>query len=126
MVTPESDDDDLLALVGEWLTLPDVAARLGMPVTRVRQLLADGELLAVRIGEPAVLRVPARFLTGAAVRPDLVGTVTLLEDGGMDAAQAIRWLFTPSDDYTVPGAPMDALEAGLKKQVRRQAQLTAF
>ena len=35
------------ALVGEWLSLPDVAARLGLPISRVKQLLRDRKLLAV-------------------------------------------------------------------------------
>src|SRR6266851_2558337 len=33
------------ALVGDWLTLTDVAGRLGIPVGRVRQLLRDRKLL---------------------------------------------------------------------------------
>lgn len=119
-------DDDLQALVGSWLTLPEVAERLGVPVTRVRQYIADGELIAARIGPNKALAVPARFLVGATVRPDLRGTMTLLSDGGMTSVESLRWLFTDSGEYTVPGAPIDALEAGLKRQVRRQAQLLAF
>ena len=51
---------------------------------------------------------------------------TLLADGGMDDLEVIRWLFTPDDALSVPGAPMDALEAGFKTEVRRRAQVLAF
>jgi hypothetical protein len=55
------------ALVGEWLSLPEVAARLGIPSSRVKQLLRDRKLLAVTRpnGERGV---PAAFLDGSAGR----------------------------------------------------------
>ncbi len=125
--TPDGKADaaEIEALVGDWLTLPDVAERLRVPVTRVRQLVAEGELMAMRIGPRRVLAVPARFLVEGGVRPDLKGTLTVLADGGLTPAEALRWLFTSSSDFSAPGSPMDALEAGLKTQVRRQAQLLA-
>ena len=54
------------ALVGEWLSLPDVAGVLGMPVGRVKQLLRDRKLLAVTRPE-GTLAVPAAFLAGVAI-----------------------------------------------------------
>ncbi|PKT70022.1 DNA-binding protein, partial [Streptomyces populi] len=39
------------ALVPAWLTLPDIAEQLGVEVTRVRQLVKEGQLIAVRRGE---------------------------------------------------------------------------
>jgi hypothetical protein len=69
------------AIVGDWLTLPDVADRLSLPVSRVKQLLRDRKLLAVQRpnGEFAV---PARFLDGGEVINGLGGTLTLLYDCG--------------------------------------------
>ena len=63
------------AIVGDWLSLPDVADRLGLPVSRVKQLLRDRKLLAVQRpgGEFAV---PAGFIDGDQVIHGLGGTLT--------------------------------------------------
>jgi excisionase family DNA binding protein len=106
----------------EWLTVPDVAERLGIPVTRVHQLLREGGLAGQRSG--GVLRVPALFLRGDAVVKGLSGVLTLLHDGGYDDAAAIRWLHTPDD--TLPGSPVEALQADRSREVKRRAQALAF
>ena len=49
------------ALVGEWLSLPDVADRLGLPAGRVKQLLREPE---TRSREP-----PRRAARGAGRLP---------------------------------------------------------
>src|SRR5690606_39948700 len=41
-------DANIDALVPAWLTLPDIAEQLGVEVTRVRQLVKEGQLIAVR------------------------------------------------------------------------------
>ena len=50
----DTDDADeaaaLEALVGDWSYLPDIAARYGVPLSRVRRHLADRELLTHRVG----------------------------------------------------------------------------
>lgn len=107
----------------EWLTLPDVAVRLGTEVTRVRQLLREGALLAVR-GADGVLRVPAELLAADGVLKGLPGTITLLRDNGFDDCAALRWLFT--DDESLPGAPLQALAQGRGREVRRRAQALGF
>src|SRR5437868_657818 len=40
--------DEIEQLIAEWLTLPDVAERLHVDVTKVRQLLRERKLLGVR------------------------------------------------------------------------------
>ena len=124
-------------LVDEWLTLPDVADRLGEDLAKVRRLVQERRLIAVRRGVPPVLLVPARFLvpghlanpaapgapgSGAAwtVLAALQGTFTVLADVGFSDEQAIGWLFTPREE--LGGTPMDALLAGHKSLVRRLAQ----
>ena len=67
------------ALVGEWLSIPDVADRLGIPPGRVKQLLRDRKLLAVTRPE-GTLAVPAAFLDGNQIVKGLCGTLTLLRD----------------------------------------------
>jgi len=133
---PQSDDTDttdtdadttrLESLVGEWLTVPDAAERLGVPLSRIRQLIADRELLAARIGERRVTAIPAKFLDETGPRPELRGTFTVLADGGMNDEEIIEWLFTPDETLPVDGAPIDAMRAGHKTEIRRRAQELAF
>lgn len=110
----------------EWLTLPDVAERLAVPVTAVRRAIEDRELLAVRVGERPVLSVPAAFLDESGALPALKGTFTVLADGGMNDVEILNWLFTPDDTLPVAGAPIDAIRAGFKTEIRRRAMELAF
>jgi hypothetical protein len=131
---PATELDDL---VGEWLTLPDVAEALGTDVGRVRRIVQDRRLVGVRRGERATFQVPARFLVpmhlvepGNAGRPgdddrlgvlaSLQGTIVVLGDAGLDDAEIIAWLFRPQDELGEP--PIDALLSGRKAPVRRAAQ----
>lgn len=113
-------------LVGEWLTVPDAAERLEVPLSRIRQLITDREVLSARVGERRVVAIPAKFLTDSGPRPELRGTFTVLADGGMSDAEIIAWLFTPDPTLPVEGAPIDALRAGHKTEIRRRAQELAF
>lgn len=70
------------ALVPAWLTVPDIAEMLGVEVTRVRQLIKEGQLIAVRRGENRALHIPAAFIDEDKVVKGLVGTLTLLRDDG--------------------------------------------
>ena len=124
--TDESPARDLESLVGELLTIPDAAERLGVPLSRVRQLVSDRELLAARIGERRVTAIPAKFLDDTGPRPELRGTFTVLADGGLADDEIIEWLFTPDPTLPVDGAPIDSLRAGHKTEIRRRAQELAF
>ena len=123
--TGQPDEITLQDLVGDWLTVPDVAERLGVPLSAVRRMIEDRELLAARLGERRVLQVPARFLDARAL-PHLKGTFTVLADGGMDDEEILRWLFTADATLPVDGAPIDALSSGFKTEVRRRALEQAF
>lgn len=115
--------EDVDGLVGEWLTLPEVAGRLDTTVSRVRRMIQDQMLVAVRRGERHVLSVPAALVEPAPV-PELPGTLTVLADSGYSAVEMVRWLFTP--DASLPGTPLEALRSGRKTEVRRRAQALAF
>jgi hypothetical protein len=110
-------------LVGECLSLSEVAARLGLPIGRVKQLLRDRKLIAVTRpgGERAI---PAAFIDGAQIVKGLPGTLTVLFDCGFDDIEALRWLFTA--DETLPGTPIAALYARRGTEVNRRAQALAF
>ncbi len=107
-----------------WLTLPDVAERLGVAVTRVRELIRERQLLAVRREEDGVLQMPAAFLidgeSGETAIPTLRGTIIVLADAGMDVDGIMRWLLSENDE--LGEAPVDALRSGKKASVRRVAQ----
>lgn len=117
--------DELEALVGEWLTLPDVAERLATDVGRVRRMVQDGQLIAVRRGERNVLSVPADLLGSEGPLQHLPGTVSVLADSGLHGADALLWLFTP-DDSIAGGSPIGALREGQRTEVRRRAQALAI
>ncbi|MBK7723549.1 MAG: DNA-binding protein [Austwickia sp.] len=117
---------ELDALIGAWLTVPDVAQLQGVPLSTVRKQLQDRELVAVRRGERSVVSIPEVFVTQDGPRPELRGTVTVLADGGMSDDELLVWLFTPDPTLPVPGSPMDALLAGHKTEVRRRAMEQAF
>jgi len=113
--------DDLR--VRDWLAVPDVAERLGVPVTRVRQMIREGVLIALR-PEGGPLRVPADFVAEGDVVKGLPGLITVLRDGGYDDVQAVRWLHTPDD--SLPGTPLEALAGNRGREVKRRAQAMAF
>lgn len=110
---------------------------LGTDVGRVRRLLQERRLVAVRRGDPPVLSVPADFLVpGHLANPAqpgvptegrpwtvlaaLQGTLTVLADDGFSDAETIAWLFDVEESLGV--SPVEALRAGRKTEVRRVAQ----
>ncbi|MGK5553762.1 Rv2175c family DNA-binding protein [Actinomadura kijaniata] len=109
-------------LVGEWLTLPEATERLGIKINRLKQLISERKLLAVR--RAGVLAVPAAFIRDGQVIKGLSGTLTLLSDAGYDEVETLRWLFTADD--TLPGTPVQALSENRGTEVRRRAQALAF
>ncbi|MET7638850.1 Rv2175c family DNA-binding protein [Streptomyces sp. NPDC005438] len=119
-------DAKIDALVPEWLTLPDVAEHLDVEVTRVRQLVKEGQLLAVRrVAESGnrVLMVPADFVGEGRIIKGLTGTLTLLRDDGFTDEEMLEWLFTPDD--SLPGTPTQALRENRGTEVKRRAQALA-
>lgn len=106
----------------DWLTIPDLVTLLGVPQSRVRRLIEDRYLLAARVD--GVLKVPAAFIEAGEPLHDLRGTVILLGDAGFTDDEAINWLISEDDSLGV--APVEALRAGRKTEVRRVAQALAF
>jgi hypothetical protein len=105
-----------------WLTVPDLVDLLGVPQGRVRRLLEDHALLAARID--GVLKVPADFVRDGEPLHELRGTVVVLHDAGFSDDEAMRWLL--EEEQTLGAAPIDALRAGRKAEVRRVAQALGF
>jgi hypothetical protein len=110
-------------LVTGWLSLPEVAERMGLGVNRVRQLVSDRQLLAVRRGENNALMVPAELVQDGRVLKGLPGTLTLLADAKFSDEEAVRWLYTDDD---LPGSPVQALVENRGTEVKRRAQALGF
>lgn len=108
-------------LVDQWLTLPQTAEQLGVTPSKVRQLLREHQLAAVRSGEAGGVAIPAAFVADRQIVKGLPGTLTLLADRGLSVEEAVEWLFTADD--SLPGRPIDALRADRGKEVRRRAQV---
>jgi hypothetical protein len=111
------------AIVGDWLTIPEVAERLSLPVSRIKQFLRERKLLGVQ-RPTGTFAVPAAFIDGDQIVRGLQGTLTLLVDCGFAEAEAVRWLFTT--DESLPGTPIQALAEHRRTEVNRRAQALAF
>jgi hypothetical protein len=105
-----------------WLTFPDIAGVLDVPVTKVHQMVRDGALLAFR--RDGVRQVPAELVANRAVLKHLPGVITLLRDAGYSDEEALRWLY--QEDTTLPGTPAQALAGELATEVKRRAQALGF
>jgi hypothetical protein len=102
----------------EWLTVPDLAELTGLTPSRVRRLIEDRHLVAVK--RDGVLSVPASFLRDGEPLTELRGTIIVLADNRFSDEEIMEWLLSPND--LLDAVPIDALRAGRKAEVRRIAQ----
>jgi hypothetical protein len=115
---------ELEELITDWLPIPDVAERLGLPLKKVHSLIEERTVLAARVGERNIRCIPAEFLVDDHVLESLKGTISVLSDARFSDEEMLRWLFTP--DESLPGRPIDALREGRKTEIRRRAQALAW
>lgn len=113
---PGPADDDA------WLTLPDVAERLDVSISKVHQMIRDRELVAVR--RNGIRKIPVDLVANKTVLKHLPGVLTLLADAGYDDDAALRWLYEPDD--SLPGTPAVALGGDLAREVKRRAQALGY
>lgn len=106
----------------QWLTIPELVEALGITQSQVRRLIEDRALLAARVD--GVLKVPADFIKEGEPLGELRGTIVVLGDAGFSDDEAIHWLLTEEESLEV--APIAALRAGRKAEVRRVAQALGF
>ena len=106
----------------ELLTFPDVADALGLQVTRVHQLVRDGQLLYVQIEDGR--RIPADFIQDGAVVKSLPAVIQLLRDCRYSDPEIIEWLFRADD--TLPGTPIQNLRDNRGTEIKRRAQVAGF
>jgi hypothetical protein len=107
----------------ELLPLPAAAEALGVPVTRIHQLVRDGHLVQIR--DAAGIRcVPARLIQDGAVVKSLPSVITQLRDARFADEEIVDWLFR--EDDSLPGSPIEALRANRGSEVKRRAQVAGY
>jgi hypothetical protein len=115
--------DDVLDDNVPVLSAQETADALGVSANKVRQMLRDGHLIAVR--RKGELFVPAAFLVKDGIAKGLAGTITVLTDSGFSPTEMLRWLF--AEDTSLPGGnPINALRTSHHTEVKRRAQAMAF
>jgi Rv2175c C-terminal domain of unknown function len=105
-----------------WVNLPDVSEKIGVPISKVHQMIRDGQLLAVR--RDGIRVVPAELVANSTVLKHLPGVLNLLRDAGYNDEEALRWLYEP--DPTVDGNPALGLGGDRAREVKRRAQALGF
>ena len=117
-------EPDLGALIPDWMDWKAAGDALGVPASRVGQLIKDHQLAAAVPHPGAGQQVPAELVMDGEIVKGVPGLVTLLHDGGYDDREILEWMFT-SDD-TLPGRPIDALRENRGSEVKRRAQAMAL
>lgn len=108
--------------VDEWLTVPEVAERLNIPLGKVRRYIEEHVLFSVRFD--GVQKIPAQLIASGEPLPSLRGTILVLIDAGFTADSAVEWLYRVED--SIGRRPIELLLEGRKSEVRRVAQSLAF
>jgi hypothetical protein len=114
--------DSVTAAPTQWVNLPDIADKLDVSISKVNQMVRDGELLAVK--RDGIKVVPAELVANSTVLKHLPGVLTLLRDAGYNDEEALRWLYTPDDD--LDGNAARGLGGPRAREVKRRAQALGF
>ncbi|MEI8231887.1 MAG: Rv2175c family DNA-binding protein [Actinomycetes bacterium] len=108
--------------VADWISIPEAGERLGIVPGKVRRLIEEHNLIAVK--RDGIFLIPAELIVNGEALPSLKGTILVLLDSGFSLMAAINWLYTEND--VLRGTPMLALVSGRKTEVRRIAQSLAL
>lgn len=108
--------------ITDWLTIPEAGELLGIVPGKVRRLIEEHHLIAIKTDN--VQMIPAEIIINGEPLPSLRGTIVLLLDSGYTLGGAIKWLYTLEESLAT--TPMAALISGRKTEVRRVAQSLAF
>jgi hypothetical protein len=106
-----------------WINLPDLSEKLGLSISKVNQMVKDGELLVVR--RDGVRVVPAELVANDTVRKHLPGVLNVLRDAGYNDEAAFRWLYE-ADPSISGGSAAIALGGQQAREVKRRAQALGF
>jgi hypothetical protein len=114
----------LSELSAEWLTVGQLAQRLGERPSRIKDLVRERRLVMVEVGDPPVPCAPTEFVHDGQLIKGLAGALTVLADAGYSPEEAVRWLLT--DTPALPGRPVDLMAEGRHTAVKRVAMALAF
>lgn len=106
----------------QYLTIPDLVDLFGSTPSKIRRLIEDNYLAAIRID--GVLQIPVDFIDGREPLPSLRGTLLALHDAGFNNDEAVAWLFADNDE--LGKSPIKTLKSGNKSAVRRATQGLAY
>ena len=105
------------------ISLDAAATQMNVPVSRVKQMLREHKMIAIKDGSE--LKLPEKYFDADGSLIKFVsGLITLLADGGYSDEEIVRHLYT--EDPSLPGMPIDALRGHLAREVLRRAQAMAF
>lgn len=107
-----------------WLSLPDLAEMIDVPLPMLRQWVREGRLVTVPHGERNVQSVPSDLVSDGALVRGLSSALTVLADAGLGGEEALAWLLTPDD--VLGGRPVDLMAQGRDVAVRRHAMTLAL
>jgi hypothetical protein len=107
----------------QLVTLAEMAANLEIPISRVHQLLRDGQLVAVADAD-GTCRVPELFVQQATIVKSLPAVIRLLRDNHYRDEEIVEWLFR--EDASLPGSPIAALRENRGTEVKRRAQAAGY
>jgi hypothetical protein len=113
-------EPDLGALITDWLDWKAAGVALGVPTSRIGQLVKEHQLAAAVPKDGEGQQVPAELIMDGEIVKGAPGLLTLLHDGGYDDREILTWMFTPDD--SLPGRPIDALRENRGSEVKRRAQ----
>ena len=107
----------------ELITLPEAAELLDLQMTKVHQLIKDGQLVVTRDDQGRRV-MPRIFVSQGVVLKSLPRVITVLRDGGYTDDEIVAWLLRADD--SLPGTPAQALAENRGTEVKRRAQAAAF
>jgi hypothetical protein len=113
-------EPDLATLIPYWLDWKAASQELGVPVSRIGQLIKEHQLAAAVPKDGGGQQVPAELIMDGEIVKGVPGLLTLLHDGGYDDREILVWLFTADD--SLPARPIDALRENRGAEVKRRAQ----
>ena len=116
------DVTEPLDQVTSWLTVPEAGEILGISPGKVRRLIEEHNLIAIK--QDGVFKIPAELIIDGEPLHSLRGTILVLLDSGFTLGGAIKWLYSPEESLKT--TPISALIAGRKAEVRRVAQSLAL
>ena len=114
--------ESVTAAPSAWVNLPDASEKLGVSISKVHQMIRDGQLLAVK--HDGVRQVPAELVANSTVLKHLPGILTLLRDAGYNDEEALRWLYEPDSD--LDGNAALGLGGPRAREVKRRAQALGY